>query len=80
MNAEIWAAVGTTVATLVLFIVPGLVYTWYALESMIGDKDSYASVIAQSGGQALSFAQVSLSPSVRLKTSRPAVDSRSGQK
>jgi hypothetical protein len=50
MNTEIWAAVGTTVATLVLFIVPGLVYTWYALESMIGDKDSYASVIAQSGG------------------------------
>ena len=50
MNTEIWAAVGTTVATLVLFIVPGLVYTWYALEYMIGDQDSYASVIAQSGG------------------------------
>src|SRR6185437_11387755 len=47
MNAEIWAAVGTTIAMLVLFIVPGLVYTWYALESMIGDRESYASVIAQ---------------------------------
>ena len=48
MNTEIWAAVGTTVATLVLFIVPGLIYTWYALEHMIGDKQSYARVIAQS--------------------------------
>ena len=51
MNAEIWSAIGTTVATLVLFIVPGLVYTWYALESMIGDKESYASVIAKSDGK-----------------------------
>jgi len=48
MNAEIWSAVGTTVATLVLFIVPGLVYTWYALEFMIGDDESYPSVIAPS--------------------------------
>jgi hypothetical protein len=51
MNAEIWSAVGTTVATLILVIVPGLVYTWYALESMIGDKESYSSVIAQSNGK-----------------------------
>jgi len=50
MNAEIWATIGTIVATLVLFIVPGLVYTWYALEHMIGDKKSYESVIARSNG------------------------------
>ncbi len=34
MNAEIWASVGTIVATLVLLVVPGLVYTWYALEHL----------------------------------------------
>ena len=32
MSAEIWSTVGTIVGTLVFFIVPGLVYTWYALE------------------------------------------------
>ncbi|HEY8407799.1 MAG TPA: hypothetical protein VIK66_07470 [Gaiellaceae bacterium] len=50
MNAEIWSVVGTTVATLVLFVVPGLIYTWCALEYMIGDDESYASVIARSNG------------------------------
>ena len=34
MSAEIWASVGTIVATLVLLVVPGLVYTWYALEHL----------------------------------------------
>jgi hypothetical protein len=48
MNAEIWASIGTVVATLVLFVVPGLVYTWFALEHLIGDRKSYESVIAQS--------------------------------
>ena len=33
MNAEIWATIGTIAATL-LFIVPGLVYTWYVLERL----------------------------------------------
>jgi len=37
MNAEIWASVGTILATLVLFLVPGLVYTWYALEHIAKD-------------------------------------------
>jgi hypothetical protein len=32
MNAEIWETVGTILSTLLLLIVPGLVYTWYALE------------------------------------------------
>jgi hypothetical protein len=36
MNAELWATIGTIPATLVLFTVPGLIYTWYALEHMIG--------------------------------------------
>lgn len=45
MTAEIWAAAGTVVATLVLFVVPGLVYTWYVLEDMIGDDTSYESVM-----------------------------------
>ena len=50
MDAEIWASIGTIVATFVLFIVPGLIYTWYALEGLIGDKESYESVIAKSNG------------------------------
>jgi hypothetical protein len=50
MNTEIWASIGTIVTTLVLLIVPGLVYTWYALEHLIGDRNSYESVIAQSNG------------------------------
>jgi hypothetical protein len=32
MSAAIWESVGTIVATLLFFIVPGVVYTWYALE------------------------------------------------
>jgi hypothetical protein len=44
MNAEIWATIGTIVATLVLFIVPGFIYTWYALEHLIDDKRSYPRV------------------------------------
>jgi hypothetical protein len=50
MNAELWASVGTIVATLALVVVPGLVYTWYALEHMIGDRKSYAAVVAKSNG------------------------------
>jgi hypothetical protein len=50
MNAEIWAFLGTIVATLVLLIVPGLAYTWYALEHLIGDRESYVTVIARSDG------------------------------
>jgi hypothetical protein len=34
MNVELWASVGTIVATLVLVVIPGLVYTWYALEHL----------------------------------------------
>ena len=51
MKAEIWATIGTIVATLLLVIVPGLLYTWHALEHMIADKKSYAQVIAKSNGR-----------------------------
>jgi hypothetical protein len=47
MNAEIWATIGTIVATLLFLIVPGVVYTWYALEHMIADRQSYARVMAE---------------------------------
>jgi len=45
-SADLWTAVGTTVATIVLLLVPGFVYAWYVLESWIADDDSYAHVIA----------------------------------
>jgi hypothetical protein len=48
MNAETWATVGTILATLLLLIAPGLIYTWYALEHLIGDPKSYERVIARS--------------------------------
>jgi hypothetical protein len=50
MNAEIWATIGTLAVTLVLLIVPGLIYTWHALEHLIGHEKSYAQVIAKSNG------------------------------
>jgi hypothetical protein len=50
MSAEIWAIVGTILATLALFIVPGLFYTWYALEHLIDDGTSYERVVAKSNG------------------------------
>jgi hypothetical protein len=50
MSGETWAIAGSVVATLVLFIVPGLVYAWYALEHLIGDERSYDRVIAESNG------------------------------
>jgi hypothetical protein len=50
MNTELWATIGTIIATLLLLIVPGFIYTWYALDHLIGDKKSYAHVIAKSNG------------------------------
>lgn len=50
MHADVWASIGTIVATLVLFVVPALVYTWYALEHVIEDKRSYDRVIARCNG------------------------------
>jgi len=53
MDADVWASIGTIVATLVFFVIPGLVYAWYALEHVIGDERSYERVIAMSNGGAL---------------------------
>ena len=50
MNVDVWASIGTIVATLALLVVPGLVYTWYALEHLIDDQTSYERVIAKSNG------------------------------
>jgi hypothetical protein len=43
-NAELWASIGTLIAT-VLLLAPGVVYAWYVLESWIDDGQSYAHVI-----------------------------------
>jgi hypothetical protein len=45
-SAELWAAVGTTIATVVFLLVPGVIAAWYVLESWIDDGDSYTRVIA----------------------------------
>jgi hypothetical protein len=45
MNIEIWASIATAVATLVLFIVPVLIYSWHVLEHMIDDEKSYPNVM-----------------------------------
>jgi hypothetical protein len=37
MSVELWCSLGTILGTLVLFIVPGLVYSWYALEQIAKD-------------------------------------------
>lgn len=50
MNGEMWAAIGTIVGTLLLVIVPGLIYTWYVIEHLIGDGESYESAIERSNG------------------------------
>ena len=42
MNAEVWASIGTVVATLLL-VVPGVAYAWYVLEQWIGG-DRYPEV------------------------------------
>lgn len=41
MNAELWSVLGTAIATLVLVVVPGVVYSYYVLEGWIDDKTSY---------------------------------------
>ncbi len=46
MSTNTWLALGTSIATLVLLVVPGLVFAYYALESWIDDPQSYERVIA----------------------------------
>jgi hypothetical protein len=40
MSTELWAALGTTIATLVLLVIPGLVYAYCVLESWIAAPPS----------------------------------------
>jgi hypothetical protein len=44
MNAEVWASIGTVIATLLLVVVPGVVYAWYVLDLWIGGGDGYPDV------------------------------------
>jgi hypothetical protein len=46
MSTDLWLALGTTIATLVLLVIPGVVYAYDVLESWIGDPESYGRVIA----------------------------------
>jgi hypothetical protein len=46
MSTNTWLALGTSIATLVLLVVPVLVGAYYALESWIDDPQSYERVIA----------------------------------
>ncbi len=46
MNAEVCAVLGTTIATLVFLILPGVVYAYYVLDYWIDDRESYRAVIA----------------------------------
>jgi hypothetical protein len=45
-TADLWTVIGTTIFTVVFLLVPGVAYSWYALESWIDDGKSYARVIA----------------------------------
>ncbi len=42
---------GTTIATLVFVVIPGLVYAYYVLESWIADPESYERVTAAVQGE-----------------------------
>ncbi len=46
MNTEVWAVLGTTIATLLFLILPGVVYAYYVLEHWIDDRESYRTVMA----------------------------------
>ena len=46
MTTDVWLALGMTLATLVLLVIPGIMYADYVLASWIGDSDSYEDVIA----------------------------------
>jgi hypothetical protein len=50
MTTELWAVIGTTLATFVFVLLPGVVYAWYVLDRWIDEEASYsrpASVEAQ---------------------------------
>jgi hypothetical protein len=41
MSAEVWASIGTVVATLLFVVVPGVLYAWYVLDGWIGGGGGY---------------------------------------
>jgi hypothetical protein len=45
MNTEVWAVVGTSIATLLFFVLPALAYVYYVLEVWIDDNESYRGVM-----------------------------------
>ena len=45
MSTDLWLALGTTIATLVVLI-PGVVFAYDVLDSWIGNPESYDRVIA----------------------------------
>jgi hypothetical protein len=51
MSTDLWVALGTTMAVLVLLVIPGLAYAAYVLEIWIDDPDSYECVIAAVEGR-----------------------------
>jgi hypothetical protein len=46
IDADVWMVIGTTLVTVVFLLVPGLVFSWYALKTWIDDDESYTRVIA----------------------------------
>lgn len=46
MSTDLWAALGTAIATLVFLVIPVLVAAYYGLESWIDDPESYRRVMA----------------------------------
>ena len=42
--SDVWLGIGTAAVTLLLLIVPVLVYGWYVLADMVGDGASYEPV------------------------------------
>jgi hypothetical protein len=48
VNAELWATLGTAVATLLLLVVPSVAYAYSVLEIWIDDEHSYPDVASRS--------------------------------
>ena len=46
MSTDLWVALGTSIATVVLLVIPVVVYAYDVLDSWIGDPASYDRVIA----------------------------------
>jgi hypothetical protein len=47
VNAEWWSAIGTVLATIILIVIPGVVYAYYVLDVWIADATSYATVMRE---------------------------------